>query len=211
MAVETPLADPLEDLPPTARRIVETTRRLLIEQGYGYLSIENIANECELNKTAIRYYFQNKAGLMELVVDSWIYDNIRHLESLFAIPSEPLLGNPDSVRAFMLAKLEMIKDTETYLAFFELLPASLRDRRNSGRIEELYEWSAGAYEQLFASSLPGMDAEEIRTFSRLLFAVVDGLGAQRVISCDRFPPDPPLDLFSEILMAWMRSRQTQGA
>jgi len=211
LAVETPPVDPLEDLPPTARRIVETTRRLLIEKGYGYLSIENIANECELNKTAIRYYFRNKAGLMELVVDAWIYDNIRHLESLFAIPSEPLLGNADSVHAFMLAKLEMIKDTETYLAFFELLPASLRDRRNSGRIEDLYEWSAEAYVQLFASSLPGMDAAQIRTFSRLLFAVVDGLGAQLVISSERFPPDPPLDLFSEILMAWVRSRHTQSA
>jgi AcrR family transcriptional regulator len=200
--VDQPMSDPLEDLPATARRIVETTRRLLIERGYGYLSIENIATECGLNKAAIRYYFRNKAGLMELVVDSWVHDNFRYMEPLASLTTEPVLRDRESLHAFMHAKLEMVKDTEMYLAFFELLPAMLRDRRNSGRIEELYEWAAQMYARLFASSLPGLDAAQQRGFAQLLFAVVDGLGAQGVISSERFPPDAAMDLLAEILAAW---------
>ena len=98
MAVDSPaprdtVPDPLADLPPTARRIVEITRRLLIEKGYSYLSLENIAEECGLHKTAVRYYFRNKAGLMELVVDSWVHDNIGLLAPLLDLPpAEGLLS-----------------------------------------------------------------------------------------------------------------------
>lgn len=211
MVVEAPMPDPLEGLPDTARRIVDTTRRLLIEKGYSYLSIENIANECKLNKTAIRYYFRNKAGLIELVVDAWIYDNIEHIRQLFALPSEPILNSRESLRAFLRAKHEMIMDRETYLAYFELLPAMLRDRRNSGQVEELYEWGAQMYVRLFGSSLPGLREDEMRGFAQLIIAVVDGLGTQRVISAKRFPPDAAIDLFADILVAWAGSRSGHGA
>jgi AcrR family transcriptional regulator len=211
VVVEPPLSDPLEALNDTARRIVETTRRLLVERGYSYLSIENIANECRLNKTAIRYYFGNKAGLIELVVDSWIHDNNRRLLSLFSIPSEAVLCDHDSLRAFMRAKIEMIKDTETYVAFFELIPAMTRDKRNSSRLEEMYEFSTQVYARLFASSLPGLDDAQFRGFAQLLFAVVDGLGAQRMISPERFPPDAALDLLAQILTTWACARAADGA
>lgn len=210
VAAELPVSDPLETLNDTARRIVETTRRLLVDRGYSYLSIENIANECQLNKTAIRYYFGNKAGLIELVVDSWIHDNNRRLLSLFSIPSEPVLRDKDSLRAFMRAKLEMIKDTETYVAFFELIPAATRDGRNSSRLEEMYEFATRVYARLFASSLPGLDDDQVRGFAQLLFAVVDGLGAQRMISPERFPPDAALDLLAQILTTWACSRAADG-
>lgn len=200
------MSDPLEGLPDTARRIVETTRRLLIEHGYGYLSIENIANECELNKAAIRYYFRNKAGLMELVVDSWVHDNFRYLEPLAVLTTEPVLSDRESLRAFMQAKMEMIRDREMYLAFFELLPATLRDTRNSRRIAELYEWAANMYAQLFASSLQGLTEQQVTGFSELLFAVVDGLGVQGVLSPEGFSPDAALELLTEILSVWAANR-----
>ena len=64
MKSEGRVGDPLADLPPTAKRMVDATRRLLVERGYASLSLETIAEECNLNKTAVRYYFRNKAGLM---------------------------------------------------------------------------------------------------------------------------------------------------
>jgi AcrR family transcriptional regulator len=204
VGTEPPVPDPLADLPQTARRMVETTRRLLIERGYAYLSLENIAAECELNKTAIRYYFKNKAGLMELVVDSWVHDNMRLLQPLFELPGDELVSDTAELHAFMTAKEEMSENTELYLAFFELLPAMLRDTRNTSRIAELYEWGIAKYARLFAPSLKGLDDDQMLGFARLLAAVVDGLGVQHVISPQRFHADAPFEVFAKLLAAFAK-------
>jgi len=206
-APDAPVPDPLADLPPTARRIVETTRRLLIEKGYSYLSLENIAEECGLNKTAVRYYFRNKAGLMELVVDSWVHDNIALLVPLLDLPPAEVLSVEERMAAFVKAKREMSENTQAYLAFFELLPAILRDERHSQRIENMYEWAVDLYLKLFAESLEGLEEHQARGFAQLVIAVVDGLAVQNVISADRFPADAAYELFAGALTTWMRGRE----
>lgn len=211
MVVDTPVSDPLADLAPTARRIVETTRRLLIEKGYGYLSLENIAHECSLNKTAVRYYFRNKAGLMELVVDSWVHDNIDLLVPLLDLQQTEALSVEERVAAFVRAKREMSENTQAYLAFFELLPAILRDERHSRRLENMYEWAIELYLKLFADQLDGLDEHEARGFAQLVIAVVDGLAVQHVISAERFPTDAAYRRFSASLTTWMHARETSAA
>jgi AcrR family transcriptional regulator len=205
--VDTPVPDPLADLAPTARRIVETTRRLLIEKGYSHLSLENIAHECGINKTAVRYYFHNKAGLMELVVDSWVHDNIGLLAPLLDLPQAETLSVEERVAAFVRAKREMSENTQAYLAFFELLPAMLRDERHSRRIENLYEWAIELYLRLFADSLRGLDEHRARGVAQLVIAVVDGLAVQNVISAERFPADAAYEGFAAALATWMRGRE----
>ena len=202
-----PVPDPLAELPPTARRIVEITRRLLIEKGYGYLSLENIAEECGLHKTAVRYYFRNKAGLMELVVDSWVHDNIALLVPLLDLSPAEGLSVDERMAAFVQAKREMSENTQAYLAFLELLPAILRDERHSERIENMYEWAVDLYLRLFAESLESLDEHQARGFAQLIIAVVDGLAVQNVISAERFPVDAAYEVFAGALTSWVRGRE----
>ena len=202
--MEPPVPDPLADLPPTARRIVETTRRLLIDRGYASLSLETIAKECGLNKTAVRYYFENKAGLMELVVDSWVHDSFRLMQSVF---DDPAMER--RLHAFAGAKRQMSEDRELYLAQFELLPAMLRDQRHSERLADLYTWGLAMYAKLFEPSLQGMDAREVRGFTQLIAAVVDGLGLQDAMSPEKFPVDAAYEVFGSILSTWIESRENQ--
>jgi AcrR family transcriptional regulator len=202
---EPPVVDPLADLHPTARRIVDTTRRLLIERGYGSLSLETIADECGLNKTAIRYYFRNKAGLMELVVDSWVHDNMARMQ--------PLADRPEKQKrldAFAQRKKEMSEDREHYLAQFELLAPVLRDERHSERMAELYDWAIEVYARFFAPDLEGLSPRQVRGFCQMLCAFVDGLGVQQVMDPEKFGVDEPYEMIEEILTAWIDRRREKS-
>jgi len=204
--VPVPLPDPLADLQPTARRIVEVARRLLIEKGYPALSLENIANACGLNKTAIRYYFGNKAGLMEAVVDTWVHENIGLV--LPGFTARPAKGR---LHAFRVAKQQMSENTEVYLAFLELLPAILRDARHSERITELYEWAMEMYSRILGADLPDLSAQEMRGFTQLIIAVVDGLAVQHAINPEKFRTGEAYDMLESIIDTWMTARRTAGA
>lgn len=200
--VPIPLPDPLADLPPTARRIVETARRLLIEKGYNSLSLETIAAACGVNKTAVRYYFGNKAGLMEAVVDTWVHESVGFvLDASSALPAESRL------HALRVAKQEMSENTEVYLAFLELLPAILRDERHSGRITDLYEWAIEMYSNVLDVALPGLAPNEMRGFTQLIIAVVDGLAVQHAINPERFQTGDAYDMLESIIGAWVTARR----
>ena len=198
------ITDPLEHLPPTARLIAETTRRLLVEHGFSALTLENIARECGLNKATIPYYFGNKAGLLEVVVDALCHDNMVLLSPLMAQPYDP-----DHLHAFTQAKIGMSENRELYLALFELLPTILRDADYGERIVGLYEWLTSMYASLFGPHLGHLTAIEVRSFSRLIIAVVDGLGIQHAIDGERFPAASAFAMLEEILGAWFERHQAQ--
>ena len=199
--VVSPFEDPLADLPPTARTIVETTRRLLLERGYPSLSLETISDECGLNKSAVRYYFKNKAGLMTTVVDAWIYDNISLLD-----PASGSTEDGHRLHTFLRIKEEMSENTDAYLAFFELLPAMLRDERHTGRIVDLYAWAIHKYGEFFADAIADLSPEERSDFGRLIIAVVDGLGVQYALAPDRFQASGVYRMLESILTVWMDAR-----
>ncbi len=71
---EFPLEDPVTDLPETAERILEAARRLLLRGGFEALRWDAIAAEAGRNKSAIKYYFGNKKGLILALVDSLDYE-----------------------------------------------------------------------------------------------------------------------------------------
>ena len=204
MEVEPPILDPLEGLPPRRARIVETTRRLLVERGYSSLSLEAIADECKVNKTAVRYYFKNKAGLMALVVDSWVHDNVRLL-----LPAFSTSFGQRQLHAFVLAKKELSKNTEINQAFFELLPELTRDARHGERAARCMS-GLSDYRRPFAAVLEGMEDKEIRGFMQLLIAVVDGLAVQYVNQPEHFDPDAAFVMLESILTTWIGARLQTG-
>lgn len=195
---EVPLPAPVADLPPTARRIVEVSRRLLIEKGYPSLSLETIANACGLNKSAIRYYFGNKAGLMEAVVDTWVHESVD-----LVLSSSTTGPTKERLHAFRVAKQKMSENTDLYLAFLELLPEILRDQRHSERITGLYEWAMEMYSRFLGAGLPDMSAEEMRGFMQLIIAVVDGLAVQHAIDPERFRTGAAYDMLESIIETWI--------
>jgi AcrR family transcriptional regulator len=194
------LRHPLADLPAQARYIVETTRRLLTAEGYRALSLERIAKECRLNKTAIRYYFGNKAGLMELVIETFVYDSCRRALSF----SSELSGRP-ALQRFLEAKREVSENEELSLAFFEFLPNILREPQYRARFIAMYELTIAEYMKFLDGHMPGAPRETARTVAQLLISVLDGLCVQYSIDPQRFPIDRVYTVLESMLACWLES------
>ncbi len=74
VAMQTPFENPVSSLPTTAQKILVAARRLLMEGGYGSVTLERVAAEAGVNKASIRYNFGNKAGLVGALVDFMLHE-----------------------------------------------------------------------------------------------------------------------------------------
>ena len=136
-------------------------------------------------------------------MDSWIHDNIRALQPLFQT------AEPERLRGFIARKKEMSEASDLYLAELELLPALLRDERHGEKLAELYEWALAKYAEFFSSRLKNLTSDQVRGFSQLLAAFVDGLGIQRAIDSECFKVDAAYAMLESVLNSWFES-QSEG-
>jgi AcrR family transcriptional regulator len=186
-----PVADPAAELSPTARRILAAARRLLAKKGFTALTLEAISAEAGENKSAIRYYFGSKEGLITALVDSVEHDDtLRLLRDLAGVDSAD-----DRVDLFMATQRSVADPRQEYGLFFDLLPHVLRDKSLCTRLAELYEW----YRKVDAWALaPDAPPQAIAALSALTIAVADGLALQ--LQADReFDITPALDLWEQML------------
>jgi AcrR family transcriptional regulator len=112
------LENPMTTLPPTARRILAAARTLLERGGFSALRLQAISQASGEPKASIAYYFGNKAGLVEALVDSLIHDANRAL----IIETEKLPLGGERVHALVDGERRIVADTEYFRVFFEVLP-----------------------------------------------------------------------------------------
>ena len=83
---EFPVDDPLADLAPVARKIVDAATHLIARAGLKGFTLTAVAAEAGVYADSIRYYFGGIGGLLETIVSSLSHvTSFRALESLGAI------------------------------------------------------------------------------------------------------------------------------
>jgi AcrR family transcriptional regulator len=193
--------DPLDDLPPTARRLLAAARHLLAEGGFEALSLQAIASEAGESKGSVSYYFRNKQGLVAALVDSLVHDANRALLTETA----RLPVGEQRVHALVEGEQRISADVQSFTGFFEVLPHALRDPALRPRVAGLYE----SYRQTVMTCL-GAGAE-VAAASRLLpvaalmIAVVDGLSIQMGLDPEGFDVRVPFRTWEAMLAAHLRS------
>lgn len=194
-----PMTDPAAELSPTAKRLLAAARRLLAQKGFTALTLEAISAEAGENKSAIRYYFGSKDGLITALVDSVEHDDtLRLLKDLTAAESAS-----DRVDLFMATQRSIADPRQEYGLFFELLPHVLRDKSLCTRLAELYVWYRTVDAWALAPEAPAQARDAIDHLSALTIAVTDGLAIQ--IKADpEFDATPALDLWERMLRATLR-------
>lgn len=166
----------LSALPPTARWVLQTARRLLVEHGFQALTLENIAHEAQENKASIQRYFGSRAGLIETLLDSLVHDMAVSLST----SAGQLPPGESRLRAYVTGLRSMVEDIDAWRAFFEIAPFALRDRALRPRVAALYRW----YRQLILESWgvdPSDDPKrqaELDSLASLTLAAMDGLAFQ---------------------------------
>ena len=194
-----PVEDPAADLSPTARRILAAARRVLARDGFAGLTFEAISAEAGENKSAIRYYFGGKAGLITTLVD-WIDhdDSARLIRELSA-------DHPDLDRIGVLLRIQRegskyVKDSQL---FFDLLSHALRDRTLRARLGELYSWYRDLDRWALAPDVDERTKKQVECLAALGVAVSDGISMQYAAD-PRFDADAAFATWERLLRSALR-------
>jgi AcrR family transcriptional regulator len=185
-----PIADPTVDLHPTALRILEAAKRILVAKGWNGLTLEAIAAEAQVNKASTRYYFGGKAGLLRAVIDEIV------LHECAAVASTVSPGTPFEERLdqFMANMARVATNSSTFGGFFDILPHVTRDSDLRERLTFLYErWFEWNLEWLgLDGQLDPAAARELRGLGQLAAAICDGLAVQALICGRDYDPSAAL-------------------
>lgn len=179
-ALELRVHDPIESLPPTARRLLDAARRILERDGIAALSLSAVAQEADESKASIGYHFGNKEGLIVALVDSLVHEANR---GLVAQTHQYPLGDT-RLRVLMEGEREIIEDTQGFVALLEIFPYAMRDESIRGRIAELYAGYRGTVLDVLDAS-QGTPRSELASFALLTIAIVDGLSIQYALDPTR--------------------------
>jgi AcrR family transcriptional regulator len=206
--LDIPVRDPASTLPATAQRVLQASRKILVERGYQSLTLDNIQRESGENGSAVSYYFGGKAGLIEAIVDATFYDECaRFVES---IPQE------ERVQRLLEGMKDLSTNFEAFVVYFELFPHALRERLLHDRLVALYQWYINVQLEWIESSAGGfekLDRDAALGLASVISAVIDGLGLQSTIDPKRFDVRRSYAVFEAMLRAYLNAvepRPTSG-
>jgi AcrR family transcriptional regulator len=187
-----PMETWLDELSPTAHRILRAARGLLLEKGFAAVTLEGVALEAGEDRATITRHFGSKAGLLNALFDDLGNDIFEDLSAqVAALPAGDLRRH-----TFVRSLAGLSTDPQLALGMFELMPHALRDPILRDRFAALYVLyrklmleQSGIAERL--SSLSAYeDRQDVAALPALLMAVIDGMSFQssldpKAVDCDR--------------------------
>jgi AcrR family transcriptional regulator len=185
------IADPRASLSPTALRILEATRTVIVEEGFGRCTLSRILEASgERNVAAVKYYFGDKSGLVSVVLDTVLYDVMSTLDA----PADDEFTSSGFSRLTLQTAI-VNQPSDALRILFEMLPHILRDRQLLGRLHSYYE----AFHRLHLAQVrsdvavadaypdaPGSQRASSVGLASLLSAIGDGLSIQAFVQADHF-------------------------
>ena len=163
------------------REILDTTRRLLIQDGYQNLSMRKIANAIGYSATSIYLYFENKDNLVHALIDEGMEKMQQLLLGIEDLFTSPLAALRELCERYVAFGME---NPEYYEVMFQLHPARMarypvekyrKARKNLEVFKEVIE--VGQRMSVFGMGDPLLKATAIWT---TLHGLVSLLIAQRV-------------------------------
>ena len=181
---------------PTAQRILEAAERVLTDQGYSRLTLQAIERESGEFRALVAYYFGNKQGLVQAVVDSLMSEGDAALRQKLA----EVAGSADRVLALLETQREISADWRGFRAFFELLPHIMHDDQMRTRLAESYRSSRELDRQLLESASDALEPPDFDRLAALSVAVVEGLAVQFAADPEGFDHEGTYRLWQSMVL-----------
>ena len=188
---------------PTAQRILAAAKRILTERGYSHLTLKEIEEESGEFRALVAYYFGNKRGLVQAVVDSLMEEGDTDLQAALETVPDP----EARVAALLDAQRDISADWRGFRAFYELLPHIMHDDVMRGRLAESYRSSRELDRRCLEGAGPGLDKADLDRLAALSVAVVEGLAVQYAADREGFDHEATFRLWQ----AMVRDRLTERA
>jgi AcrR family transcriptional regulator len=188
---------------PTAQRILEAAKRILSEQGYARLTLQAVEEESGEYRALVAYYFGNKQGLIDAVIDALMDAEDDVLRKRLAGIDDP----DERVGALIDEQREISADWQGFRAFYELLPHIMRDERLRQVLAADYAKSRELDRQTLAAGQPTRRDEDLERLAALSVAVVEGLAVQYAADQERFDHEGTYRLWQEMVLAYLQSKR----
>lgn len=191
----TRINDPRSGLTPSARRVLAGAQQVVLEEGFGRLTLSSISKASGENVAAVKYYFGNKAGLVKVLLDTVIYDVVSEL----AVPEENLAAAKPSETLVRETRV-LSQPSDALRIWYDLLPHALRDDRLLERVHASYETFFRLHLEQIAESI-GSDSPSSRLggLASLLSALSDGIAMHAIIAPTHFDMDEVLATLQVLL------------
>lgn len=178
-------------------RFVAGARRIIIRDGFEALTLQSLEQEVGASRSLINYHFGGRTGLLLAVV-----------ESLF----EEMDSNRDvAVSLSLTERIPKLEFDEEFLSAYrermillvELLPHILRTEELRLGLRQMYHAERGARAVILGTLAEKYGEERAADISRLMGAVIDGLGLQLVIDREDGEQERYHRLWMEMLIAYL--------
>ncbi len=99
-------------------RIIEAGKKLIIQKGYRYTSVEDITKEAGISKGSFYTYFKSKDNFVLCVIESRISEYKIKVEELLELN----LGFEETLKRYVIAAINKpLEDTEFFLLFRSIM------------------------------------------------------------------------------------------
>ena len=158
---------------PTAQRLLDVAREVLIRDGSAAFSMRNVAQEAQLSLATVQYYFQTRDDLVHAMMrDTESRYRAAHEKCVAAVPAKPL-ARFKAILRFYLKDVAAPMTRRWIIQMWGLL--SSLDAQSGTLLDEFYDMDISALATYIAELCPDTPAAEIRRRASLLAAMLEGL------------------------------------
>ena len=174
-AAQTPDRDPITRRRenPTAQRLLDAAREVLIRDGSAAFSMRNVAQEAQLRLATVQYYFPTRDDLVRAMMrDTESRYRVATEKCLTGVPAKPL----ERFKAILRFYLKDVADPVTrrwIIQMWALL--SMLDAQSGTLHDEFYDMDISGLSTYIAELCPDTPAAEVRRRATLLAAMLEGL------------------------------------
>lgn len=157
----------------TAKRVIETARKVLMDKGYAQFSMRNVAAAAGMHLNNVQYYFRTRDDLIRALM--------RDIEARYGAAYEQCLAaaSPDRLARFKAVLNFNLEDTgkaETRRFFTQIWALLDTLDGDSGRLlDQFYEMDLAVLCRQISELDPRCPAKEVRRRAALLAAMIEGL------------------------------------
>jgi len=172
---QTPEPDPMARRRenPTAQRLLDAAREVLIRDGSAAFSMRNVAQEARLRLATVQYYFATRDDLVRAMMrDAESRYRVAYEKCLVGVPAKPL----ERFKAILRFNLKDVADPVTrrwIIQMWALL--STLDVQSGTLLDDFYDMDISGLSTYIAQLCPDTPSAEIRRRAALLAAMLEGL------------------------------------
>lgn len=204
-----PLDQPLRDLSPTARSLLEAGRRILEEKSFRALTLEAVAYEAGTSKSTLVEQFGNRATFLAILFDSLMQEvtvELLHDKRIELGRDEG--ARIESIENAVESLAGLYEDVGSDRAYFEILAMAMHDEALRMRLATLQRW----YRELRVRVLSRSQAsdvctpEELALLGTLLEAAENGLSLNRAIDPEASDMHAEMALLGRLIALFVRDK-----